>query len=219
MLANEGVWSPLRFSEDDLLQNSRQKSRRVFSAHTANQISAILSDRSLRASTFGLDSVLAAAYPAAVKTGTSKDMRDNWCLGYSKDFTVGVWVGNSGGDPMWQVSGIVGAAPVWRSVMDHLHKNRAKKDFGMVAEEKIPAFHRESFAKIRYPQDGMIVALDPDIPDEAERVPLEADGEGIFHVNGKLVESDLWQPTKGKHLITLYSKNGELRDQVQISVR
>ena len=45
-----------------------------------------------------------------VKTGTSKDMRDNWCVGYTDRFTVGVWVGNASGEAMHDVSGISGAA-------------------------------------------------------------------------------------------------------------
>jgi penicillin-binding protein 1C len=48
-------------------------------------------------------------------------MRDNWCVGYTNKFTVGVWVGNVSGAPMRDVSGITGAAPVWLDVMNYLH--------------------------------------------------------------------------------------------------
>ena len=81
----------------------------------------ILSDPYARARTFGTDSVLATRFWSAVKTGTSKDMRDNWALGYSQRYTVGVWVGNASGAPMWDVSGTSGAAPIWAAVMNHLH--------------------------------------------------------------------------------------------------
>ena len=66
------------------------------------------------ARTFGTDSVLATRTWTAVKTGTSKDMRDNWAIGYSQAYTVGVWVGNASGAPMWDVSGTTGAAPSGR---------------------------------------------------------------------------------------------------------
>jgi len=56
-----------------------------------------------------------------VKTGTSKDMRDNWCIGYTDRYTVGVWVGNANGEAMHDVSGISGAAPVWHALVDRLH--------------------------------------------------------------------------------------------------
>ena len=57
-------------------------------------------------------------YWSAVKTGTSKDMRDNWAVGFSRQRTVAVWVSNAAGEPMWDVSGMHGAAPVWQAVLD-----------------------------------------------------------------------------------------------------
>ena len=60
----------------------------------------ILSDTNARATTFGTDSVLATRFWTAVKTGTSKDMRDSWALGWSERYTVGVWLGNADGAPM-----------------------------------------------------------------------------------------------------------------------
>ncbi len=84
-------------------------------------VSDILRDPMARASTFGTDSVLATRINAAVKTGTSKDMRDNWALGYSSRYTVGVWVGNASGASMHDVSGTTGAAPVWAALMQYLH--------------------------------------------------------------------------------------------------
>lgn len=87
-------------------------------------IGDILSDAQARARCFGLDSPLRLAFPAAVKTGTSTDFRDNWCVGYTSEFTVAVWVGNFDHRPMDQVSGVTGAAPVWRDVMNWLEHRR-----------------------------------------------------------------------------------------------
>ena len=81
----------------------------------------ILSDPNARTRTFGLDSILSTRFWTAVKTGTSKDMRDNWAVGWSQRYTVGVWVGNASGESMWDVSGTSGAAPVWAEVMRFLH--------------------------------------------------------------------------------------------------
>jgi penicillin-binding protein 1C len=58
----------------------------------------------------------------ACKTGTSTDFRDNWAMGYTPEFTVGVWVGNFSGAPMREVSGVTGAAPVMHDVMEYLHR-------------------------------------------------------------------------------------------------
>ena len=89
-------------------------------------MSDILADRDARSDTFGLENPLATRFWSAVKTGTSKDMRDNWCIGYSSRYTVGVWVGNFSGTPMWNVSGIAGAAPIWSAVMQYLHQRRCR---------------------------------------------------------------------------------------------
>lgn len=138
-LANGGRWSPLR-AVPAAAAGSNGKAqpipcrregcagvfsdvpRPAFTAAAAFLVGDILADRNARASTFGLESWLATPYWSAVKTGTSKDMRDNWCAGYSRRYTVAVWVGNAGGSPMHDVSGISGAAPVWREVMDWLHR-------------------------------------------------------------------------------------------------
>lgn len=116
-LANQGQWRDVKTVKSAAAMPIRQ----VTMPAVAAIISDILSDNSARMHTFGLDSVLATPYWTAVKTGTSKDMRDNWCIGYSQRYTVGVWVGNSDGSAMHDVSGVTGAAPVWRAVMDALN--------------------------------------------------------------------------------------------------
>ena len=116
MLANGGRWSPVVHGA-----GRSTPSRRVITPASAFQVGDILSDAGARAPTFGLDSPLVTRGWAAVKTGTSKDMRDNWCVGYTDRYTVGVWVGNARGEPMHRVSGTQGAAPVWRSLVQALH--------------------------------------------------------------------------------------------------
>jgi len=101
--------------------------RQALDARAAFIVSDILADPLARARTFGTDSVLATRFWSAVKTGTSKDMRDNWAIGYSQAYTVGVWVGNASGAPMWDVSGTTGAAPVWAALMNHLHTNQPNR--------------------------------------------------------------------------------------------
>ncbi len=96
-------------------------------ARAAFIVGDILSDGNARARTFGTDSVLNTRFWTAVKTGTSKDMRDNWAVGWSQRYTVGVWVGNAAGGPMWDVSGTSGAAPVWAQVMQFLHRHEASR--------------------------------------------------------------------------------------------
>lgn len=119
-LARLGESFPPKFVVDD----KRSARRRVLSPESCYLVADILADNSARASAFGVDSVLRLPFPCAVKTGTSSDFRDNWCLGFTGEFTVGVWVGNFDNSPMAGVSGVSGAGPVFRRVMLALHENR-----------------------------------------------------------------------------------------------
>ncbi len=195
-LANGGVWSPLRVTPDAL----PAPVRRLYSAATAFLVSDILADRESRSLTFGLENPLATPFWTAVKTGTSKEMRDNWCVGYSRRFTVGVWVGNFSGEPMQDVSGITGAAPVWSEVMAWLHRQvpstpprppvgvRAQwVSFARGTEPDRMEWFLEGTEpemgtptllaaeeKILSPAHGAVIALDPDIPPTRQRVLFEA---------------------------------------------
>lgn len=104
-------------------QMQQEKTVRIFTPESSWIIGDILSDRYARVLTFGSDSALSTPFWTAVKTGTSKDMRDNWTVGWSSHYTVGVWVGNSAGESMRNISGVSGAAPIWHDVMSFLHKN------------------------------------------------------------------------------------------------
>ncbi|MEC4886499.1 MAG: penicillin-binding protein 1C, partial [Scytonema sp. PMC 1070.18] len=96
---------------------------------TYQLITDMLSDRHARATAFGVDSVLSLPFPAAVKTGTSSNFRDTWTVGFTTDYTVATWVGNFDGDPMRQVSGVMGAAPLWNRIMLHLHEHQEPGSF------------------------------------------------------------------------------------------
>ncbi len=120
-LANGGQWGAARV----VAGGATPAPRRVFGAQSAFIIGDVLADRSARASSFGLENALATRVWSAVKTGTSKDMRDNWCVGFTSRYTVGVWVGNFSGAPMRDVSGVTGAAPIWRDIVHRLHAREA----------------------------------------------------------------------------------------------
>jgi penicillin-binding protein 1C len=96
---------------------SRPGERRLVSERAAFWIGDILSDREARAYSFGSRSSLDLPFPAAVKTGTSTAYRDNWTIGFTRELTVGVWVGNFDRREMRQSSGVTGAAPIFHDVM------------------------------------------------------------------------------------------------------
>ncbi|RFB68852.1 MULTISPECIES: penicillin-binding protein 1C [unclassified Herbaspirillum] len=209
-LANQGRYSSVRTTASD----PRAAYQQAMDGSASFIVGDILSDRSARARTFGLESALSTRIWTAVKTGTSKDMRDNWCVGYSSRYTVGVWVGNASGAPMWDVSGVTGAAPVWQEVMQYLHRQSGSQEPSRPAsviaqpvqfENQLEAVRTEYFlpgtqqsllrvAKsndiaptISYPTPGMLVAIDPDIPPAHQRLRFSAQGvkQGNWVLDGK----------------------------------
>ncbi|MDM0058255.1 penicillin-binding protein 1C [Variovorax fucosicus] len=254
-LANGGRYSETR----DVVVAGGKSPTQALDARAAFIVGDILSDPNARARTFGLDSVLGTRFWTAVKTGTSKDMRDNWAIGWSQRYTVGVWVGNASGAPMWDVSGTSGAAPVWAEVMRFLHRRepsrapvppaglvQAKVAFGSGGADAGPleAARSEWFlqgteqalfaieptagsaiARITAPADGTIVALDPDIPPNRQRLRFETDapGSGLqWRIDGKTIArgaSAQWLPWPGRHAVQLVDARGQLQDEIRLEVR
>ncbi len=239
-------------------------------------VADILADRNARASTFGTDSILATRFWSAVKTGTSKDMRDNWAVGFSERYTVGVWVGNASGAPMWDVSGTSGAAPVWAALMRTLHARTPSRPpkppaglvhaavrFGGAPEaarqewflpgteqavftidseansaDSASAASQKNFKpsqpgsdvppRITRPQNGTILALDPDIPPQHQRLLLQADAGSSkpqtlrWWMDAREIgrgSQARWPPWPGRHVLQLRDASGTVHDERRIEVR
>ena len=260
---------------------------RAIDAGAAFIVGDILSDGNARSRTFGTDSVLATRFWSAVKTGTSKDMRDNWAVGWSERYTVGVWVGNASGAAMHDVSGTSGAAPIWAAVMGFLHAREPSRAptapkglvhqpvrFGALpqtagvptpleaAREEwfVPGTQQALFAidsaagddavasrpgakprkagpvpmqaaasdaplaRITAPAPGTIIALDPDIPPERQRLRFVASGgrdlrwriDGRERARGAVWA---WLPWPGRHQLELVDAQGKVHDTLQFEVR
>lgn len=91
-------------------------SRRVLRPEVCALIAEVLSSDAARRESFGADNPLDLPFPVAVKTGTSKGYRDGWAIGFTKNITVGVWVGNFDGAPTERVTGARGAGPLFHRV-------------------------------------------------------------------------------------------------------
>jgi penicillin-binding protein 1C len=211
-IANGGLYLPLKLMPG----KPSVQTRRIMDDRASYIITDILSDRQARSPTFALENVLATRFFSAVKTGTSKDMRDNWCIGFTKKYTVGVWVGNFSGEPMWNVSGMSGAAPVWLDVMNYLHslddKPENKKPDGLKEKDisyqrhvepdrkevfiegteplgTISAAYKYTKPAIAYPTDGAVLAIDPDIPEKCQKVLFKAEPKSAYKwkLNGRIL--------------------------------
>ncbi|WP_137937640.1 penicillin-binding protein 1C [Chitinivorax sp. B] len=241
-LANQG-----RTSEPTLRLTNGPTQRVVADAGGSWLVSDILSDRGARATSFGLENPLATRVWAAVKTGTSKDMRDNWCVGYTSRYTVGVWIGNFTGEPMWDVSGVSGAAPAWREIIHRLHASQPSQPptppKGIVTqviryEPAVEPARMERFlagteaqvihlagevgSHIRYPSPGEVIALDPDIPLARQRIRFEATGSGQWVLNGKALGAPAdvvwWQPAPGRYTLS-WQQGKRAPERIQFEVR
>jgi penicillin-binding protein 1C len=246
-LANGGRYSAMRLGASSAPKPSRQ----IYSPATAFLVSDILADRASRAPTFGLENALATRFWSAVKTGTSKDMRDNWCVGYTDRFTVGVWVGNFSGASMHDVTGITGAAPVWLDVMNYLDQRfgsdaiarpagvtsrivdfpqtvepQRQEWFVAGTEPNRQAANLDDTPRILSPARDTVIAFDPDIPVDRQRVAFVAsaaagrsswmlDHKTLGSVNGVM----LWAPSPGVHTLALADGFGRALDITTFNVR
>ncbi len=282
-LANGGRFSPVVV----LPTQARPAFTPALDARAAFIVGDILSDGNARARTFGTDSVLATRFWSAVKTGTSKDMRDNWAVGWSERYTVGVWVGNASGAAMHDVSGTSGAAPIWAAVIGFLHAREPSRPprppqglvqwpvrFGPAGgdgdsataslpleaartEWFVPGTQQSVFAinnvadgalsvsaggqkrskpaepqadlgpaRILMPVHGTVIALDPDIPPQSQRLRLQtADRAGprlAWRMDGKPLGRGAvleWLPWPGRHTLELVDAQGQVLDTVRFEVR
>ena len=282
-LANDGQYSPVAYG---LVQGRKNavESKRAMDAGAAYIVGHMLADSNARVRTFGTSSVLGTRSWTAVKTGTSKDMRDNWAIGWSDRYTVGVWVGNASGAAMHSVSGTSGAAPMWAAMMAFLHKDSPSRaprapagveqqwvDFGpapmgqpgdgyplearrqewFLAGTAQPRFALDDQAtgmdemtggrvlvraggaagpsaaagqaRILAPANGTIVAVDPDIPPDRQRLQFVADQAQVrWRMDGKEVARGArwaWMPWPGRHQIELVNTQGEVLDTIRLEVR
>ena len=295
-LANGGRWTDVALqSASAKAPNAKtaKPTRQAIDAGAAFIVGDMLSDTNARVRTFGTDSVLNTRFWSAVKTGTSKDMRDNWALGWSQRYTVGVWVGNASGAPMHDVSGTSGAAPIWAELMRWLHRNQASKApaapanvvktavrFGALDtagnwlesprdEWFLRGTEQELFAidsvesanaakqaaqaaqaaqprgkraknatqgaavqataslppRIVSPVSGTILALDPDIPPNRQRLQFianDAPDSARWLFNGKELGRGAhwaWLPWPGRYKVELVDAEGKLLDETAIEVR
>lgn len=104
----------------------------VLSEEITYLISHILLDNNARQDAFGLRSWLVIpGKTVAVKTGTTDQKRDNWTIGYTPSYVVGIWVGNNDNSEMNPkiASGITGASPIWNKIMTEVLKNKKDEDF------------------------------------------------------------------------------------------
>ncbi len=154
VLANKGVRQDpvaiLKVTDSKgkiLFEHKKTNGKKVLSEDVAFIISHILLDNNARVDAFGSSSVLnIPGKTVSVKTGTTDEKRDNWTIGYTPSFVVGVWVGNNDNSPMNPAiaSGVTGASPIWNKIMKEALND--KKDEQFEKPEGVIAVQIDGFA-------------------------------------------------------------------------
>jgi len=127
-LAREGEWHPpvaileVKDKNGNILEEYKNKEKKVLATQTARQINNVLTDNASRAYIFGENNYLnLAARPVGAKTGTTNDYHDAWTLGYTPSLAAGVWVGNNNNSEMKRgADGSIIAAPIWHTFMQRV---------------------------------------------------------------------------------------------------
>lgn len=136
VFANDGIRNPttavLRIEDPagNVLEEYRPQPKQVIDENIARTISDILSDEEARAPAFGNRSYLYFDdRDVAAKTGTTNDYRDAWVIGYTPNFSLGLWIGNNNNASMEKrVAGFI-AAPLWNEFFKEALKKLPKEEF------------------------------------------------------------------------------------------
>ncbi|MBN1904414.1 MAG: transglycosylase domain-containing protein [Deltaproteobacteria bacterium] len=241
-LASQGLFMPLKMISDEIPETGGRV--RVFSPEAASLIGNILSDSNARRLEFGSGGVLNFPVQTAVKTGTSNDYRDAWAVGYTDDYTVGVWMGNLDRAAMNKITGAKGPAIVLRSVFAELNRNKETRPLYLspklvqadvcrdtdlmddgncltVSEWFIPGSTpdktstseapKEEIVAMIQPSPGLLLAMDPRIPDDHEAFLFSLSGvrnrsKVEWYVDNNLTAVTetgdyLWPMSRGGHTV------------------
>jgi penicillin-binding protein 1C len=179
-IARSGNFLPTRLFMDDEIPSGKN----LISETEAWLIADILSDKAARAPSFSTSGPLDLPFKCAVKTGTSSDFRDNWCIGFTPEFTVGVWAGNFENQPMKNISGVSGAGPIFHRSLVRAHRDKAptwfaRPDGGELVEidtrngKRISEGQYEKFSLTEWiPPNAGIPSASPSDYDDSGRAKL-----------------------------------------------
>ncbi|MBI5414593.1 penicillin-binding protein 1C [Candidatus Peregrinibacteria bacterium] len=232
VLARGGKNFSFRFLEDSS-QNTEMKE--IAHCEKVFEIAEILSDKTARINSFGTKNPLNFSYAVAAKTGTTRNFRDNWTVGFSEKIGVLVWVGNADGSPMEEVTGITGAGPLFHDIMEEAMQGREKNQkFSMKrlcqgtkkndekkeGEDPFPRLSGDEKFRITSPLPSETFRINRDIPPDAQKLEFTANQEIDWFVNGEKIgtgKSIFWIPQVGK--IEILGKFGGQSKKIIITVQ
>lgn len=195
----------------------------LLNKNIVQKTTGILADETARVESFGENSLISLPFPVAVKTGTTRNFRDNYSIGYTPEYTVLVWVGNTNGEVMENVSGVSGAGPILQDVFLTLPDSKGW-DLGEVRgidemKKTIPSDSGRSqndpasSLRILSPLSGERFQIDSERPLEQQKIRFSTTVSAQFFVNNLFIgegEEVFWVPEKGTHILRVVSDNEEV---------
>ncbi len=120
----------------ETIYQAKTESQKIIDPKYTFLINDVLSDNQARSPIFGSNSKLKIeGKTVAVKTGTTNDLKDNWCIGWTPSYLVAAWVGNNDNSPMsWVASGVSGATPIWNRIMKFLLEKKTDEKWPVPME-------------------------------------------------------------------------------------
>ncbi|KKQ97284.1 MAG: hypothetical protein UT24_C0002G0033 [Candidatus Woesebacteria bacterium GW2011_GWB1_39_12] len=190
----------------------------VLDEKAAFLITDILKDKKARIPTFGEKNQLVLSFDAAVKTGTTTDWHDNWTVGYTPDYTVGVWVGNADNYPMREISGVTGAAPIWNQIFEEIIKFEGSSDFvrpegiveveicswdGLLPTDSCNERYLERFVAGSEPKAHTALTQEPDFFEDSPVRIVSPVVNAVYEVGAKADEKIVFELAPKKELINV----------------
>lgn len=172
---------------------------------------SILTDRYAKLGGFPLNSSLDFADRTVfVKTGTSRNFRDNWTVGFTDHYMIGVWTGNKSGKNMKGVSGASGAGEIFRKIV------YALEPIGEEQKTKNLPPKSQNYLTITNPLHGSVYKEDVSKTSEQQKIQLRL-GTNIPYdatnwlLDGIKISDTFIKLTRGKHTIEIIlSKNSTI---------
>lgn len=223
---NEGILKELKIYAEEPVKPKKK----IADAEYIQLVNKILNDRYTGMEQFGMKSDLNLFQNNyALKTGTSRDFRDSWVVGYTPDFLVAVWVGNADNSPMEDITGQAGAGRIWTKTMELMmnseyNKNTSFKfdlikefpnaddiEYGLEGdnyEKQKNLLKEKDTALILKPHDGDAFLLEKNTS-----IFLTAKEDVRWYINGVLfgtTEKNIFNPQKaGQYAIKAESASGQ----------
>lgn len=207
IFTNDGAYCPFQIFSEDAKNTCVQKIDKKY----IDMIISILSDRYAKIGDFPLNSTL--DFPdrnVSVKTGTSRNFRDNWAVGFTDHYMIGVWTGNKSGENMKGVTGTTGAGEIFRRIVYALEEH---------TEERTPAklqTDNQPYLTITNPLEGSLYKSEPEKNTDKQKIRLHFETNTPYDnahwvLDGEQISSEFWSPVSGNHTIeVILMKNGEI---------